>query len=315
MTDPLKKSIARQRAALFNMLVEPMAYVAYRCAERWDDKSELDQTLLEGIRALPNATFLYAMDSSGCQVSDNASHEGLVASDFGRDRSRRPYLQQPIPESGLLLSDAYISLRAERPSLTAVQRVVWNGVELGYLGADFDLRRLPLTRKLYQEPGGWQQIKGDPAIRGQVFAQTRVSSLLDQHIDEVLPVLAELITENGVFHTKLHFSSSRATVWLLDDPFRYRILGFEALSDPDVCLALPQHRYPDEATIPQDDITRILHGFRRLRFADDVIYLRAGSLNIFNGMIGLNFSCDGSHYLSYEGFLEEDSPIWQSVAT
>ena len=315
MTDTLEKSITRQRTALFNMLVEPMAYLAYRCAEVWRDKSELDRTLIEGIRALPNATFLYALDTAGHQISDNASHDGLISADFGRDRSERPYLREPVPESGLLLSDAYISLRAKRPSLTAVQRVLSNGAEVGYLGADFDLRRLPLTRKLYQESSQWQQIKGDPAIRGQVFEQTRVSSLLDQHIDEVLPVVKELITENGVFHTKLHFSSSRATVWLLDDPFRYRILGFEALSDPDVCLALPQHRYPTEALIPRDHIARILDGFRRLRFADDIIYLRAGSLNIFNGMISLNFSCDGSHYLSHGEFLKEDSPFWGSVAS
>jgi len=44
-----------------------------------------------------------------------------------------------------------------------------------------------------------------------------------------------------------------------------------------------------------------------------VIYLRSGSLNIFNGMISLNFSCDGSHYLPFREFLEEDSPFWQSV--
>jgi len=41
------------------VLVEPMAYLAYRCAEVWGDKAELDRTLLEGIRALPNATFLH----------------------------------------------------------------------------------------------------------------------------------------------------------------------------------------------------------------------------------------------------------------
>jgi hypothetical protein len=148
MTDTLKKSIARQRTALFNMLVEPMAYLAYRCAEVWDDKVELDRTLIEGVRSLPNSTFLYALDTTGVQISDNASQEGPIAADFGRDRSRRPYLREPVPESGLLLSDAYISLGAKRPSLTAVQRVVWNGAELGYLDADFDLRRLPLTRKL-----------------------------------------------------------------------------------------------------------------------------------------------------------------------
>lgn len=314
MTDDLQRSIARQRTSLFNMLVEPMAYLAGRCAAVWQHKEPLDRVLLEGIKALPNAGFLYAMDPQGVQVSDNATHNGPVQEDYGRDRSQRPYLREPVPESGLLLSEAYISLRANRPSLTAVQRITnHSGEHLGYLGADFDLRGLPLTRKLYQEPNHWQQIKGDPAIRGQVFEQRRVNSLLDQHIDDILPVLEELVTDGGVFHSKLHFSSSRATVWLMDDPYRYRILGYEALSDPDICLAYPHCDYPGDAAIPASEVGRILHGFRRLRFADDIIYLRAGSLNIFNGMISLNFSCDGSHYLPYKEFLAEDSPFWKSV--
>lgn len=313
MTNTLQKSISRQRTALFNMLVEPMAYLARRCAEAWDSKPDLDRVLLEGIKALPNAAYLYAMDPRGRQVSNNASHDGTMADDYGRDRSHRPYMLEPVPESGMLLSQAYISLRAKRPSLTSVQRVTRDGESLGYLGADFDLRSLPLTRKLYHEPGHWQQLRGDPAIRGQLFEQHRAESLLDRNIDDILPVLEELVTENGMFHAKLHFSSSRATIWLIDDPFRYRILGYEALADPDICLAYPQRRYPAEAEIPKQDVGRIFEGFRRLRFADDVIYLRSGSLNIFNGMISLNFSCDGSHYLPYQEFLEEKSPFWQSV--
>jgi hypothetical protein len=47
-----------------------------------------------------------------------------------------------------------------------------------------------------------------------------------------------------------------------------------------------------------------------LRFADETIYLRAASLNIVNGMVGLNFSCDGSHYMHYEEFLEKSMPFW-----
>jgi len=315
MTSSLKKSIARQRASLFNMLVEPMAYLASCCAEVWDDKPQLDRVLLEGIKGLPNASYAYALDSQGVQISDNASHDGPIAKDFGRDRSKRPYMLEPLPTSGLLLSEAYISLRVKRPSLTAIQRVRGlKGNDLGYLGADFDLRALPLTRELYKEPTQWQQIKGDPAIRGQVFQQHRVESLLDQHIEDILPVMEELVTNCGVFHSKLHFSSSRATIWQMDDPYRYRILGYEALSDPDICLVYPQSRYPEDAVIPTKAVAQILDGFRRLRFADDIIYLRAGSLNIFNGMISLNFSCDGSHYLPYQEFLAEDSPFWQSVA-
>ncbi|MCU0834972.1 MAG: PDC sensor domain-containing protein [Chromatiaceae bacterium] len=313
MTPAIQASVARQRTALYNLLVEPLAFLAARCAACWPHRQRLDAVLSSGLRTVPHCRFLYALDSDGIQISDNVAAEGLIASDFGRDRSERPYLQKPIPPGGLLLSEAYISLRAGRPSLTAIQWVQNGGRHLGYLGADFDLRSLPLTRKLYPEPDHWQQIKGDPAIRGSLFEQQRVDSLMDQNIDSVLPVVEELVTESGVFHTKLHFSSSRATIWLVADPFCYRILAYEALVDPDICLAYPHHPYPEKALIPKDAVRPILDGFRRLRFADDVIYLRSGSLNLFNGMVGLNFSCDGSHYLRFDQFLAQDSPFWRSI--
>ncbi len=314
MTTEIQKSVARQRAALFNMLVEPLSYLAKRCAAAWPERSRLEAILLDGLPGVPYCSFLYAMDARARQISATACDSGLLPEDLGRDRAERPYMQEPMPSSGLLLSQAYISLRAKRPSLTAVRRVTHNGQLFGYLGADFDLRNLPLTRPLYPEPSHWQQLRGDPAIRGGLFQQRRVESLLDQHIDLVIPVLAELITESGAFHTKIHFSSSRATLWLVDDPYRYRILGYDALIDPDICLAYPHRSYPADAVIPAGEVARVLEGFRRLRYADEIIYLRAGSLNIFNGMISLNFSCDGSHYLPYAEFLEEDSPFWQSLA-
>lgn len=313
MTTDLHTSVARQRLALLNLLGEPMAFVAKRCAAAWTDREALDLVLLDGLRAVPHVRYLYALDAAAVQVSSNASAEGLIRGDFGRDRSARPYMQEPVPEHGLLLSEAYISMRVGRPSLTAVMRVGRDGAHLGYLGADFDLRALPLTRQLYQEPQHWQQLKGDPAIRDGLFRQQRAESLLDRHIDAVLPVLEELITVSGVFHTKIHFSSSRATIWLIEDPFRYRILGYDALSDPDVCLAYPHREYPADAAIPADRIGAILAAFRRLRFADEVIYLRSGSLNIFNGMVSLNFSCDGSHYLQYDEFLDPAAAFWHSL--
>ena len=51
---------------------------------------------------------------------------------------------------------------------------------LGFVGADFDLRDLPITARLYREPTVWRQIKGDPSIRGGVFQQTRTESALDR---------------------------------------------------------------------------------------------------------------------------------------
>ena len=163
------------------------------------------------------------------------------------------------------------------------------------------------------EPGGWRQMKGDPVIRGQVFHQCRIESPLDREIDLVIPVLDELVTESGVFHAKVHFSSSRATLGFLDDPYRYRILELDSLVDPDICLAYPLRPYPADAVVPAGTIRPILDTFKHLRFADQTIYLRAGSVNIFNGIVGLNFSCDGSHYIPFEQFLARDSAFWEGI--
>jgi hypothetical protein len=54
----------------------------------------------------------------------------------------------------------------------------------------------------------------------------------------------------------------------------------------------------------------VLEQFRQLRFMDENIYLRSGSLNIFNGTVGLNFSCDGSHYMNYREFLDKELQFW-----
>jgi len=312
VTRSLKESIERQRASLYNMLVDPLSRIAARAANRWEDRAALDRLLMEAIRTLPYARFLYALRPNGVQISGNATQEELETADFGRDRSDRPYLREADP-GRMVLSDAYISLRANRPSITALQPVRRDGEFIGYIGVDFDLRRLPLTRELYDEPGRWQQLRGDPAIRGQVFHQSRVESQMDRHIDQVLPVMEELITDNGIFHGKLHFSSSRATIWQIDDPYRYRLLNIDALTDPDIVLAYPERPYPTSAMVPADAIRPILDTFRHLRFADDTIYLRAGSINIFNGLVGLNFSCDGSHYIPFEQFLARDSEFWEGM--
>ena len=133
---------------------------------------------------------------------------------------------------------------------------------------------------------------------------------MDGRLDEVLPIMNELICEHGVFHGKLHFSSSRATIWTIDDPFVYRILSIDELTDPDICLAYPAHPYPERAIVPPERVMDVFNMFRTLRFADETVYLSAGSLNIINGMVGLNFSCDGSHYMRFDEFLEKNAEFW-----
>ena len=60
---------------------------------------------------------------------------------------------------------------------------------------------------------------------------------MDRNMAVALSILDELLTEQGVFQCQIHFSSSQATIWMIDDPLRYRILDHEVLTDPDICLA------------------------------------------------------------------------------
>jgi hypothetical protein len=314
MNESVKDAIHRQRVVLAGFLSEPMARLAGQCAAVWGRREELDIALTDGFRHVPHCLFLYALDTRGIQISDNVSIGGLLPEHYGRDRSQSPYMREAVPSWGFLLSDAYLSLRASRPSLTALQLVSRDGETLGYLGADFDLRDLPVTAELYEESPDWLQLKGDPAIRGTVFQQCRAESLMDRNMDPACAILEELLTERGMFQVVIHFSSSRAIIWLVDDPFRYRTLDHEALNDPDVCLLYPACPYPEDALIPPERIHSILNGMRKLRTADETLYLRSASINIFNGMISLTFSCDGTHYMSWREFLDKDMTFWLGSA-
>jgi hypothetical protein len=309
--ETLQTSIAQQREALIAVLKEPLQRLAVASSQVWGDRAKLDAVLSAAINEVPFCKFLYALDTRAVQISDNVSREGLIEKDFGRDRSQRPYMREAVPSAGFFLSEAYISLIAKRPSLTAIQIVRDSaGAAIGFVGADFALRDLPLTSKLYEEPRTWRQIKGDPSIRGTVFHQTRTESEMDHHIDTVLSVVEELILDHGIFHVMLHFSSNRAIIWVIDDPYRYRLLDISALIDPDSCLAYPRRPYPSDALVPASQVRSVLDTFRGLRFMDEMFYLRSGTLNIFNGLVGLTFSCDGSHYIPYDEFLKMDETFW-----
>ncbi len=314
--DDLQATVARQRAELKQTLEAPLRALAQRCSEVWGDRKALDAVLQAHFESVPHVRFLYALDTRARQISDNVAREGLIEADYGRDRSHRPYMREAVPATGFLLSKSYISLRERRPGLTAIQIVRdAAGRALGFVGADFYLQDLPHTRSVYEEPRGWRQIKGDPSIRGLVFHQTRSESEMDRHMDTVLGVVEALMVDHGVFHIMLHFSSSRAVCWTLDDPYRYRLLDIQTMIDPDSCLAYPRRTYPDEALVPAARIRGVLDGMRSLRFMDETFYLRTGTLNLFNGIVGLTFSCDGSHYVPYDEFLKMDVAFWMGTAT
>ncbi len=311
MSQTLQTAIARQRLLLQAQLAGLLERLVGHCRAVWPDRASLERILDDALPNLPSCKYLYVLDRDAIQLTANLSPQGWLSEHLGRNRRERPYLAEALAGARFSLSPVYLSRNARRPSLTAIQRIDDAvGDLLGFLGADFDLRELPLTREIDQPPQHWLQLKGDPAIRGGLFQQQRVESLMDRRIDEILDLLVELVAAHGVFHGKLHFSSSRATLWLIDDPFRFRLLDYEDLANPGICLTYPRQAYPADAAIPLASIREVFKMFSALRFMDDTIYLRSGSLNIFNGIVGLNFSCDGSHYMRWDDFLHKSLGFW-----
>ena len=155
-------------------------------------------------------------------------------------------------------------------------------------------------------PQKWLQIKGDPSVREFLFQQSRVESLFDSELERIHQIVQLLLTRKGAFHVKVHYSSSQLTCWFSDDAYRYRVYVREEVLAPgfidqfrDFSL---DHLQP---VIDEEDGRAILVEFHRLRTTDETIYLRNGSINRINGVMGMTFSCDGAHYIDHKTFFEK----------
>jgi len=310
----LDKSISKQRSFIEGLLLDPLSELADICAANWNDRRKLDQGMKDYLRTKTDhrCRLLYVIDRSGVQYSSNISDVMIDETSIGQDLSHRPYLKSidSGSETQLLLSDVYIDKQTRKPCITVLHDIRLNGEVIGYIAADFGLKDLPLKNVNDLESYEWRQIKGDPSIRGTMFQQTRSRSAMDEHIDEVLDVVESLMTEQGIFHAKLHFSSSRATLWSYSDPYRYRLHVLDEIINPKVCLVYEKMPYPAQSQVTAGMVHNVLKAFKLLREADETIYLRAASLNVMNGLVGLNFSCDGSHYMPANEFLDKDLKFW-----
>jgi len=307
----LTESIRLQRQMLQALLIEPMKALSSVCADVLMQPEILESLLVKSLLEFNYCKQLFVLDSNFIQITQNIARSGADSKQLGRDRSGRPYVVNIVGKSDFKLSEAYVSRNQHRPSLTAIQ-VIRNqqGDLLGFLGADFDMRELPHTGHCYKEPDNWFQMKGDPSIRRGLFYQQRVNSIMDQNIDEAMDTMQELMAEYGVFHCEFHFSKSRATVWHKDDPFVYHQLTINELTTLNIFLAFPRRTYIDRAILPAGKIKDVFEMFKKLRFADENIYLRTASLNLVNGLVGLNFSCDGTHSMRYNEFLDKNIDFW-----
>jgi len=155
-------------------------------------------------------------------------------------------------------------------------------------------------------PQKWLQVKGDPSVREFLFQQSRVESLFDTELDRIHGIVHDLLTCKGAFHVKIHYSSSQLTCWFCDDAYRYRVFVREEVLAPGFIDQFRDARLDHlQPVISEEDTLAILAEFKRLRTTDETIYLRNGSTNRINGIIGMTFSCDGAHYIDHKEFFEK----------
>ena len=302
-------AIRERRSILASHLGDRLERIAQRLEHNINNPDELDNILANSVTELAPAHMLYVVDRQGWQLSSNVSSRGADHDKRGQDLSFRPHFRV-ASAAKMLLSQVYVSRLTGMPCITAVQCIQDGAHTMGFLAADFSLSDLSLHGEAAKQPRAWMQIKGDPSIRQGLFNQCRVESEMDRNMADVIGIIEELMCERGIFHAKLHFSSSRATLWQTNDPMRYQVHVLDEIQSPEVCLAYPNAPYPPEACVEPKRIREVLHKLKELREVDENIYLRAGSINVVNGLVGLNFSCDGSHYLPVEEFLSRDARFW-----
>ena len=296
--------IVEQKSFLKDQLGEGLMQLSKACGNYLaeQDAEQLNELLLSYMQSHGYANLAYVLDENGVQMIANVI-KLVISDDFqGQNLSDRLFFNVIDDTHPTYISDAYISIATLKACISIVHTVCRDDKIMGILVFDLDLEKLSLPKQdFYHED--WRQIKGDPEIRSNLFNQQRIESAMDKSLDMVHDIAIELLAELGMFHLKLHYPASRATVWSLDDPYNYRVHVLDEIINPNILLLYPKKDYPGNAKVSQDQIKTVFEKFKYLRFMDENLYLKTASLNIMNGSIGLNFSCDGSHYLSIDDFL------------
>ncbi len=302
----ISELITNQKEFLTDQLGEGIMQLAQACDNCLDNEASLDQLndlLFSYMQNHLYTNLVYVIDSFGVQLSANITKEGVDIEFQGQNLSDRPFFSAIDDSHPIYISDAYISRVTLKPCISVVHTICHDNEIIGMLVFDLDLESLPLPKQDL-DLDNWRQIKGDPEIRSNLFNQSRIESTMDQSLDTVHDISAELLCELGVFHLKLHYASSRATIWSLDNPYNYHVHVLEEVTSPNIFLLYPKKPYPKDAKVSQAQVKEIFEKFKYLRFMDENLYLKTGSLNIMNGTVGLSFSCDGNHYLAADDFLD-----------
>ena len=304
------EKIGKQSKALKALFEPNMLKLSKACVLCWSDLDRLDNVLSTYFSSIPYCHLIYAVDKSGKQISSNINPYGIDYSYRNQDLSKRPYSINLYSKRDFMLSPVYMSKNTGRPCISAIHSVRDDSQQfLGFIVADFDLRNLPLAISSYEGSSLPQNCKRRQAL------DLCTQSAFEKYPTELQGILNKLISEHGIFHVTIHYASAQVMLWSMDEPYQYRVHNAEQLFDQDMYLIYSRFPYPAKAKVSNDQVPEVLELFQNLRDIDERIFLCSGSLNIMNGMVGLNFSFDGTEYMFVDEFLNRDWYNWLESVT
>jgi len=307
----IDKTISQKKRFLAGCIIKPMRRLTKLCSNDWGNPEQLTRILQLHFQNFPACQLLYCIDAKGTQFSGCVAAKSVDLKSIGRDLHNRPFFQGLLPFKGMALSAIYLNYKNAQPCITALSAVTHEGDLLGFIAADFYLSHLPLlTIQTNENYPRWIQYKGDPSIRSTVFMQQRTVSHFDRRQEKVTYIISRLLKKHGIFHVQIDFSSSRLILWSVESPFDFQVLSADELFSHQLMKTYARQDYPPDAIMPENLIIKVLMQFNALRHADETLYLRSGMINIFNGTVGLTFSCDGFHIMSVTEFLNKNIQFW-----
>ncbi len=194
-------------------------------------------------------------------------------------------------------------------------------------------------------------IRGDPSMRETTFQRKRYKSSVDEHIDDLIPVFEDLLLRRSTYKLFVGFNNGEIRTTSVFDPLREEIHAADKLCDPGyVRRQFPAIGYDDKNQLmrnlyrclrkdplyqkmpvtwrnilsrrsekwkpmPQHEVADILVSLPVLRMMEDY-YLRNVTISIVQGIVRMQFNCDGTQLVpgeKFRHFLEENLPAGHSA--
>jgi len=187
-------------------------------------------------------------------------------------------------------------------------------------------------------------IKGDPSLRESAPLRKRYDSKVDSLFDQLEPNLEDILLNRGIYRIFIGFNSGEIRTNSVFDPLRQEIHDAEKIADKDyinrhfpeidysskialmrelyATLRASEHykkipgywqnilnrRSQNWVPLESDNIPKILSTVRKLRDIEEY-YLRNITMCIVQGIVRMQFNCDGTQIIdahNFKHFLEEN---------